>query len=174
MTELRELKRLKDEERTLISLASLLTDQLNRLKVEELALLSKRRLQTTSANSQLTISSRHDQNMSRTEQEMYLAEEMVDSSELKSTNEVHQPSEHQLQNLPQIVSIQSGDQVIPINESHMILSEDHVMEVSNHVTSTNSHVIDAPGQVVQLDLAVTSHQQGSGGEVQEEEEDEDD
>ncbi|XP_071141191.1 snRNA-activating protein complex subunit 5-like [Mytilus edulis] len=171
MTELRELKRLKDEERTLISLASLLTDQLNRLKVEELALLSKRRLQTTSANSQLTISSRHDQNGSRTEQEMFLAEEMVDYS---ATNEVHQPSEQYNQDLPQIVSIQSGDQVIAINEGHMILPEDHVMEVSNHVTSTNSHVIDAPDHVVQLDLAVSSHQQGSGREVQEEEEDEDD
>ncbi|CAG2214099.1 SNAPC5 [Mytilus edulis] len=169
MTELRELKRLKDEERTLISLASLLTDQLNRLKVEELALLSKRRLQTTSANSQLTISSRHDQNGSRTEQEMFLAEEMVDYS---ATNEVHQPSHDQ--DLPQIVSIQSGDQVIAINEGHMILPEDHVMEVSNHVTSTNSHVIEAPDHVVQLDLAVSSHQQGSGREVQEEEEDEDD
>jgi hypothetical protein len=33
MAELKELKRLRDEERTLISLASLLTDQLNRLKV---------------------------------------------------------------------------------------------------------------------------------------------
>ncbi|OPL20479.1 hypothetical protein AM593_10257, partial [Mytilus galloprovincialis] len=81
---------------------------------------------------------------------MFLAEEMVDYS---ATNE---------------------DQVIAINEGHMILPEDHVMEVSNHVTSTNSHVIDAPDHVVQLDLAVSSHQQGSGREVQEEEEDEDD
>ncbi|XP_048729086.2 snRNA-activating protein complex subunit 5-like [Ostrea edulis] len=40
MSELKELKRLKDEERTLMNVASKLSDQLNRLKVEELALLS--------------------------------------------------------------------------------------------------------------------------------------
>lgn len=40
MTELKELKRLKDEEKSLMNIASKLSDQLNRLKVEELALLS--------------------------------------------------------------------------------------------------------------------------------------
>lgn len=40
MAELKELKRLKDEERSLMNIASKLSDQLNRLKVEELALLS--------------------------------------------------------------------------------------------------------------------------------------
>jgi snRNA-activating protein complex subunit 5 len=40
MSELKELKRLRDEERTLMNVASKLSDQLNRLKVEELALLS--------------------------------------------------------------------------------------------------------------------------------------
>ncbi|XP_061169550.1 snRNA-activating protein complex subunit 5-like [Saccostrea echinata] len=40
MSELKELKRLKDEERTLMNIASKLSDQLNRMKVEELALLS--------------------------------------------------------------------------------------------------------------------------------------
>lgn len=40
MSELKELKRLRDEERTLMNIASKLSDQLNRMKVEELALLS--------------------------------------------------------------------------------------------------------------------------------------
>lgn len=40
MTELKELKRLKDEEKSLMNIAGKLSDQLNRLKVEELALLS--------------------------------------------------------------------------------------------------------------------------------------
>lgn len=40
MTELKELKRLKDEEKSLMNIASKLSDQLNRLKVEELALPS--------------------------------------------------------------------------------------------------------------------------------------
>lgn len=40
MTELKELKRLKDEEKSLMNIASKLSDQLNRLKVEELALLN--------------------------------------------------------------------------------------------------------------------------------------
>lgn len=40
MAELKELKRLKDEEKSLMNIASKLSDQLNRLKVEELALLS--------------------------------------------------------------------------------------------------------------------------------------
>ncbi|XP_022290027.2 uncharacterized protein LOC111101726 [Crassostrea virginica] len=40
MSELKELKRLKDEEKGLMNIAIKLNDQLNRLKVEELALLS--------------------------------------------------------------------------------------------------------------------------------------
>lgn len=40
MAELKELKQLKDEEKSLMNIASKLSDQLNRLKVEELALLS--------------------------------------------------------------------------------------------------------------------------------------
>ncbi|KAK3087992.1 hypothetical protein FSP39_013171 [Pinctada imbricata] len=40
MSELKELRRLKDEERALMNIASKLSDQLNRLKVEELALLN--------------------------------------------------------------------------------------------------------------------------------------
>ncbi|XP_060070940.1 snRNA-activating protein complex subunit 5-like [Ylistrum balloti] len=40
MAALKELRRLRDEERTLVNIASKVSDQLNRLKVEELALVS--------------------------------------------------------------------------------------------------------------------------------------
>lgn len=40
MIELKELKRLKDEEKSLMNIVSKLSDQLNRFKVEELVLLS--------------------------------------------------------------------------------------------------------------------------------------
>lgn len=117
MAELKELKRLRDEERTLISLASLLTDQLNRLKVEELALLSKRRLQTTPANSHMTVSSRN-------EQELYLAEEMTAIPEQNQTSQG-----------------QEGIQIVSTTTLEDFNIEDHEQQHNSHVIDVENHVV---------------------------------
>ncbi|XP_069109532.1 snRNA-activating protein complex subunit 5-like [Argopecten irradians] len=54
MAALKELRRLRDEERTLVNIASKVSDQLNRLKVEELALVSMIRQYSTRSDEEKT------------------------------------------------------------------------------------------------------------------------
>lgn len=127
MAELKELKRLRDEERTLISLASLLTDQLNRLKVEELALLNKRRLQNTSATS-------------KNEQEVYLAEEMTKEHAQNYTSE-EQEAPHQF--LATVENVNSNGQI-----SHAADIRGHVIPID---LSVNDHRDEASVEMEEED-----------------------
>ncbi|XP_069137421.1 snRNA-activating protein complex subunit 5-like [Argopecten irradians] len=67
MAALKELRRLRDEERTLVNIASKVSDQLNRLKVEELALVSMIRQNSTLSDEEKTTQENQHQITLKTE-----------------------------------------------------------------------------------------------------------
>lgn len=146
MTELKELKRLKDEEKSLMNIASKLSDQLNRLKVEELALLSMLHKEG------LPVNTMEDTDVGTGEQQSDSQVQILDTLYMCSL-------------------LESLSTVIRPNEVSNI---DCIYLYFNLKPSSSQEVVERRVELVPLDLHVKNNQEDEEFEEEEEEEEDDD